>query len=151
MRKILSICLLFAGIAVYGQSTNEEQAIKQLLEKESSTWRSGDIKAHADCWKIQPYSRILVSLGDSTVLDVPPSVMIDPPANTLGRGGSSVNSNYMFAVHGDNAWVTHNEESTAKDGKKTYSYEMRILEKIDGNWKLVGQSIHLYSPSKSRH
>jgi hypothetical protein len=32
----------------------------------------------------------------------------------------------------------------AMDGKKSYSYEIRILEKIDGQWKLVGQSIHLY-------
>jgi len=27
---------------------------------------------------------------------------------------------------------------------KTYSHEIRLLEKINGNWKLVGQTIHVY-------
>lgn len=137
-------------VAGYCQTANEEEAIKQLLEKESSTWRSGDIKGHADCWHIQPYSRILVSTGDSTVFDVPPEVMVNPPSNSIGKGGTSVNTNYKIAIHGDNAWVSHNEESTSKDGRKSYSYEIRILEKINGQWKLVGQSIHVYKPKAKR-
>lgn len=64
----------------------------------------------------------------------------------MGDGGSSVNSNYKMSIHGDHAWVSHDEISTAKDGEKTYSHEIRILEKIDGQWKLVAQSIHAYLP-----
>jgi hypothetical protein len=45
---------------------------------------------------------------------------------------------------GTTAWVSHDEESTAKDGHKSYSAEIRLLEKIDGQWKLVGQSIQLH-------
>jgi hypothetical protein len=45
-------------------------------------------------------------------------------------------------VSGDNAWVSHDEESTSTEGVTTYTYEIRLLEKIDGEWKLVGQSIH---------
>ncbi len=41
-----------------GQKTDETAAIKTLLEKESVTWQSGDIKAHADCWHIQQNFRI---------------------------------------------------------------------------------------------
>jgi hypothetical protein len=130
-------------IAANSQSVTDEAAIKRLLEKESSTWRAGDIEGHAACWKIQPYSKILVSTGDSVVLDIPPDVMIHPPTNMVGKGGTSVNSNYKMSIHGNNAWVSHNEESTAIDGKKTYSYEIRMLEKIKGQWKLVGQSIHI--------
>ena len=147
MKKMVLFFMItsLAHIA-YSQNTDESQAVKQLLEKESATWRSGDIKAHADCWFIQPYSRILVSLGDSTVLDVPPNTMINPPVTMMGRGGSSINTNYKMNINGNNAWVSHNEESTAKDGKKSYSYEFRILEKINGQWKLVGESIHIYKP-----
>ena len=32
-------------------SFNDEENIKKVLEKESATWRSGDIKAHASCWE----------------------------------------------------------------------------------------------------
>ena len=125
---------------------NDSTLIQQLLEKESATWRAGDFQGHSDCWHIQPYSRILVSNAVSgKTYDVPPALMKDPGAK-MGDGGSSVKSNYKMSIHGDNAWVSHEEVSTAKDGTNTFSHEIRILEKVDGQWKLVGQSIHIFVP-----
>ena len=125
---------------------NEEAIIKKLLEKESATWRAADAKGHADCWHIKPYSRILVSTAQGLTFDVSPAAMIDTSASNLGHGGVSVNSNYKMMIKRKSAWVSHNEESTDKEGKKTYSYEIRLLEKIKGQWKLTGQSIHIYKP-----
>ena len=146
--KLKPLLLILAATVLFScnKKTDETAAIKTLLEKESATWRAGDSKAHADCWHIQPYSTILVSTADGVTINVPPSVMTDPPAASIGHGGNAVNSNYKMSIHDDNAWVSHNEESTSKDGKKSYSYEIRMLEKIKGEWKLVGQSIHLYQP-----
>ena len=62
---------------------------------------------------------------------------------TNPSGGFAVNSNYKMSIHGNNAFVSHDEISTTKDGKKSLSYEIRLLEKINGEWKLVGQSIHI--------
>lgn len=124
---------------------DESAAIRQLLEKESATWRAGDFKAHAECWHIQPYSRILISTPEGKTYDVAPALMHDPNA-PMGDGGSSVNSNYRMSIHGDYAWVSHEEVSTAKDGVQTFSHEVRMLEKVEGQWKLVGQSIHAYNP-----
>lgn len=122
----------------------ESKSIIRLLEKESATYRSGDNKAHASCWQIQPYSRILVSSVDGKTTDVPPANMVKISNGNLGPGGSSSNSNYKISIKKNSAWVSHDEISIAKDGKKTYSYEIRILEKIKKEWKLVGQSIHAY-------
>lgn len=122
---------------------NDETAIRQLLEKESATWRAGDYAAHAACWHIRPYSRIVVSTPEGKVIDVPPQLMHDPKAE-MGDGGASENSNYRMRIDRDQAWVTHDEISMDKDGAKTYSHEFRMLEKIDGAWKLVAQSIHQY-------
>jgi hypothetical protein len=144
MKLNIAICLLCFLFYSCIKKADESEAIKRLLEKESATWRSGDVKAHADCWKIQPYSRILVSNAEGKTFDVPPDEMIHPSPNSMGKGGSSINTNYKISIHGNNAWVSHDEESTAKDGKKSYSYEIRLIEKIDGSWKLVGQSIHVY-------
>jgi hypothetical protein len=124
------------------QPMDDTAAIKQVLERESATWRAGDVPGHAACWHIQPYSRILVSTGDGQALDIPPAQML-APSPSMGQGGAAVNTNYKMHVAGNTAWVSHDEESTAKDGQKTYSYELRLLEKIDNQWKLVGQSIHL--------
>ena len=144
------ICLAFLFAALFfkspGQRIDDQLAIKKLLEKESATWRSGDVNGHASCWHIQPYSRILVSTGD-TVLDIPPAMIANPSAKSMGKGGTSINSNYKMSIHRNDAWVSHDEESTSADGKKTYSYEIRLLEKIKGQWKLVGQSIHIYKRS----
>ena len=146
MKKMFFL-FLFMGMSIYAycQNSADKDAIIKLLEKESATWRSGDVKEHADCWYIEPYSRILVSAADGSMFDVPPQNMIDPAPGMMGKGGTSANSNYKMSIHGNDAWVSHDEESTATDGKKSYSSEIRILEKIKGRWKLVAQSIHLYN------
>jgi len=143
--KILFTLLASVLLLSFRKQTDDETAIKRLLEKESATWRSGDAKAHADCWHIQSYSKILVSTPDGRTFDIPPENMMKP-SSSMGNGGVAINSNYKMSIHGINAWVSHDEESTAKDGKKTYSHEIRILEKINDEWKLVGQSIHIYNP-----
>jgi hypothetical protein len=146
MKCILRLSLFTSLIFLSCQhKTDESAAIKKVLEKESATWRAGDFKGHADCWQIQPYSRILVSTTDGNTYDVDPENINNPKA-AMGNGGVSVNTNYKMNLTGNNAWVSHNEESTSKEGKKTFSYEIRILEKINGQWKLVAQSIHLYNP-----
>jgi len=132
-------CLIFLSC---NPQADESQAIKSLLEKESATWRSGDSKAHAACWHIQPYSKILISTAEGKMLDIPAEDIVKPIANA--SGGTSKNTNYKMSIHDDNAWVSHDEVSIAKNGKKNYSQEIRLLEKINGNWKLVGQSIHAY-------
>ncbi len=146
MQKTLLLFIsTFLSIFIQAQSP-DTTAIKALLEKEAATWRSGDVKGHADCWHIQPYSRILVSTTDGNCYDVPPGQVINPAPGSMGKGGQALLSNFRFSIHDEHAWVSHDEISTAADGSKSYSHEIRILEKIKGEWKLVGQSIHLYKP-----
>nr|WP_315207961.1 endo-arabinase [uncultured Flavobacterium sp.] len=137
--------ILIINMVSYSQNSDEAAVIKKLLEKESATWRAADSKGHSECWHIQPYSRILISTPEGVTLDIPPTAMINTNPNAMGNGGFSVNTNYKMSINGNSAWVSHDEESTAKDGKKTFSYEIRLLEKIEGQWKLVGQSIHIYN------
>lgn len=142
----ITVLLLLVLAQAQAQPLNDSVAIRLLLEKESATWRSGDIAAHAACWQIRPYSRIFISTGDSTVIDVPPAMMLNPPPGSAGKGGYSINTNYKMGITHNTAWVSHHEESVATNGKRTYSYEIRLLEKVKGQWKLVGQSIHIYKP-----
>ncbi len=143
---ILFAIIFLVAASAHAQSSNDTMAIKQLLAKEAATWRSGDVKAHAECWHIQPYSQTLVSLADGKAFVVPASVMANPSANVGGKGGYATAFNFNFSVHGNDAWVSHDEVSTAVDSTKSYSHELRILEKINGEWKMVAQSIHLYKP-----
>lgn len=145
MKCHLTFYLLIAiSLTGYSQNKEESELIKKLLEKESATWRAQDSKGHSDCWYIQPYSRILVSTPKGETFDVPPAAMMNTKPEAMGNGGFAINTNYKMSIKGKTAWVSHDEESTAKDGKKTFSYEIRLLEKIKNKWKLVGQSIHIY-------
>jgi hypothetical protein len=140
--KIFQLFIIAAFTISCNHKSDAQKEIVKLLEKESATWQAGDIKAHADCWHIQPYSRILVSTADGAIIDVPPEKMINP--TKMGNGGVSVQTNYIMNISGNNAWVSHDEESTSKNGEKSFTSEFRILEKINNEWKLVGQSIHVY-------
>ncbi|MDO6474113.1 nuclear transport factor 2 family protein [Alteromonas sp. 1_MG-2023] len=142
--KFLIAGLLLVSTTAFASYTTDEAEIIALLEKESATWRSGDLEAHASCWNIQPYSRILVSNANGSVMDIPPQVIVAPPPGSAGQGGTFEHTDYRFSVVGDSAWVSHHEVATAADGDKTYSYEIRLLERFDNEWKLVGQSIHIY-------
>lgn len=141
--KLSTLLIGLFSLGSNAQTTESENIIK-VLEKESATWRSGDSKAHASCWHIQPYSRILVSTTDGKTYDVPAEEMVKI-SDAAGPGGSAINTNYKMNINGNTAWVSHNEASTAKDGVISYSYEIRLLEKINNEWKLVGQSIHMYN------
>jgi len=141
---IIPLCILSCKAA-----KDESENIKQLLEKESATWRSGDSKAHASCWYIQPYSKILISTADGDCFDVPPNKMTEISENNSAPGGSSINTNYKISINKKTAWVSHDEVSTAQNGSKTYSHEIRLLEKINNEWKIVGQSIHAYKPEEN--
>jgi TolB protein len=143
-----SLLLIFSLTIIHGQLSQDSVAIVRLLQKEAATWRSGDIKAHADCWQVRPYSRILASTADGRNLDIAPSIIVNPPANLAGNGGHAVLSNFKMSINSDNAWVSHDEVSISKDGKEAYTREFRMLEKVNSQWKLVGQSTHSYTPSK---
>lgn len=142
--------ILLSGLVLASCSTTQKNtaAIKALLDREAATWRAGDVQAHASCWVIRPYSTILVSTADGKCFEVPPDLMIHPSASSMGHGGTSTRSNYKFSIHGKAAWVSHDEVSESPDGKKSYSHEIRMLEKVHHQWKLVGQSIQLYVPEK---
>jgi TolB protein len=147
--KILFLALL---LLLVGQAYSQQDsvAIVQLLEKEGATWRLGDIKGHADCWADRPNGSIFISTADGRSLGLAPSVMINPTASMVGGGGFSIHSNYKMSIGGQTAWVSHDEVSIAKDGHETLSREVRLLEKIENKWKLVGQSAHFYKPEKPK-
>lgn len=143
--RILLLLVVSIPITSCLAQTADSTAIKTVLEKESATWRSGDGPAHASCWYIRPYSRILISTPEGATYDVPPANMTNL-ALPMGHGGSSQNSNYKLSINGNSAWVSHNEISLSTTGDKTYTYEFKMLEKINSAWKIVGESIHVYKP-----
>jgi hypothetical protein len=143
MKLALTLCLLLTYTFSYSQTNNDSIAIVKLLEKAATTFRSGDAKAYADCWHIQPYSIILISTADGKAISIPAEALAKP-SSAMGEGGYATVTNYRMSIHGDNGWTSFDEISTAKDGTESYSYEMWMVEKINGDWKFVAASMHFY-------
>jgi hypothetical protein len=140
-----SSCILFF-LLVFGKSgfcqTNDSTQIVRLLEKESSTFRSGDSAAHADCWKIEPFSTVIIITADKT-FSIPAEKLAHATKENMGKGETSKNSNYIMNIHGNNALVTHHETSTTPSGVVSNTFEVRMLEKVNNDWKLTGQIIQV--------
>lgn len=142
--KRIWIFLFTAALAMKGFSqTNDSTAIVQLLEKESSTWRSGDSAAHATCWKIESYSTVIIVTAEGKTFSIPANKVANAPKENMGNGGTSKNSNYRMSIKGNTALVTHDETSTSVTGTTNHTFEVRMLEKINGEWKLTGQIIQV--------
>jgi hypothetical protein len=143
MKYILTFCLLSISAFAHSQSNNDSVGIVKLLEKAAITFRSGDAKAYADCWHIQPYSVILISTADGKAISIPAEALAKS-SSAMGQGGYVTVTNYKMSIHGDNGWTSFDEVSTAKDGTQSYSYEIWMVEKINDEWKLVAASMHFY-------
>jgi TolB protein len=151
MQKILFLFLFsLVFVPTKAQMSQDSVAIIRLLEKEGLTWRLGDIKAHADCWADRPNGIILMSMADGRSMKLSPSLIINPSESMVGKGGMVVHSNHKMSFDNKTAWVAHDEVSIDKEGKESLSREVRLLEKIAGQWKLVGQSAHFYNPEKPK-
>jgi hypothetical protein len=142
----LSIALLSAT-AVFAQSA-DEAAIKKVIEAETAAFQVGELELWKSFWQIQPYTRALSTRADGVHFDITQEMLKNPPQGVLGRGSSCVNTNYLIHIstNGDMAWSSFDQVETRKDSTKAYAHQMRILEKINGAWKLVGSSVHWYKP-----
>jgi hypothetical protein len=143
MKFTLALCLLLISTFAHSQTNNDSAAIVKLLEKAAVTYRSGDGKAYADCWHVQPYSVIFISTADGKSMEIPAQAL-GKSSSASGPGGFATATNYRMSIHTDNGWTSFDEISTSKDGAKTYSHEVWMVEKINGEWKLVAASMHFY-------
>ncbi len=148
--SFLIIVLSILVTNIYCQSGEDSLAIVQLLDKESKTWRMGDIKGHAECWQERPYNRIWVTTIDGNTIDVPPSMIINPSTSSTNTGGIAVLTNHKMNIYDGKAWVNHEEVSINTEGKESHSHEIRFLEKVGTQWKFIGQSMYIYNPEEPK-
>lgn len=152
MKKVLSSILLLLPITMLlGQAVNDTTLIKQLLSKEGIAWRTADVEAFKSCWQQRPYNTVLVSTTNGRVLDLNPNFILNASAASMGGGGFSVHTNFVFSIHDNSAWVKHDEVSISKTGERAFTKEIRFLEKVNGQWKLVGQTGLGYVPVKENN
>ena len=146
-KHILTALIFWAmSITAMHAQTTDETAIKKVCEAETRTWLDADKKGHDACWHLQPYSMVMVSLPDGTFISVSGTDINATEEKAMGGGGTFANTNYVVKINGNNAWTTFDQAGADDKGNKKTSKELRILEKVDGTWKIVVMNAHLYTP-----
>jgi ketosteroid isomerase-like protein len=121
------------------QMQTDEAAIKTVCTDFSEQWdkrnRSGVMAHLADVPYASRYFPNNSYNGSATIREAFEKAMDDSPAPT---GVKRERSNWQLKPLGDrHYWATFSQVITAPDGSVKYGKEANLLEKIDGQWKLV--------------
>jgi hypothetical protein len=127
----------------------EAAAIRDVIERQAAAFWAKDFQLWADTWVHAPYIRRLgwsdaagvssVEGWDAIGSRMRNNMAEDPKPNpTPAR---LVRERFNFRIYGDVAWVTFEQHGVAT-GEPRFdmpglSYETRILEKHDGQWKVA--------------
>ena len=155
MNKV-NIILLSMGLMGLGQllenftagSTEDEKAkIMAIIEQESKAFWDKNFEGYANCWAHRDYVRTMGWWADGGVTVVEgweergQRTKKHMVANPEPNPQNPVRKNLNIRITEKMAWVTFDQYGKDTDDPMFdmpgLSRETRILEKIDGNWKIV--------------
>lgn len=131
------------------ESDEEKAVIMEVIQRESAAFWEKDFEKWSDCWVHEPYVRVMgwweaggisVTEGWNSLSSSMKKLMEDnpqpnPTAELLRR------DNINMRILGNMAMVTFNQHGLDTGDKRMdmpgLSYETRVLEKQDGNWKII--------------
>lgn len=126
---------------------SDEEAIRQTCENETKYYHEADVKnweaqwsnkAHAEYQSQYLNELIKTPFAKNEVL----SGMMNSVSKTIKSDGLvSKMTDFEARINGNMAWATYTQEDFKGETSATKSRQLRILEKINGLWKIVGLSI----------
>jgi ketosteroid isomerase-like protein len=144
MKIFIALLLATCTLCLQAQSP-DEIAIKKLIHDETLAFSKGDLDAFMACYANKPYTHFSAMTGapGAAVLIAADGwetirAAFKPYFESAEGKAMSANfvqpnrSDWMIEVRGNTAWAKYNQ--SAASGK---SLELRVLEKIDGQWKMV--------------
>lgn len=144
----IQIYLLLAATVVLSQTTPEEQQIVQFIEFETNEFLyKSKAQVVSENWVMDDCTLTNVTdpYGNAKQFDLTVSISqtnIPPPNHAKAR-----KYNFGFLIRGNMAFVTCDQEVTFPDTPDIlYSKEYRVLEKVNGQWKIHQLSVHHFQP-----
>lgn len=127
--------LSFAGIA-----QDDKAAIKEVIAKETIAFLNVDYKKWSDCWLKVPYA--YWSYSDSTTIsrtegwDLMNKTFADYFKNARPSSGKVSNEWIEFRIYENGAYVRF-AQKVIDEYETSETSQIRILEKKEGQWKVV--------------
>lgn len=143
------------------ETEREKIAIKAVIAKETEAYYKQDFETWQSTYVNKPWFRsygywegypdkVRYFNGFDTLKNFKKKQFTEN--RTLWIGSTEERSNENIRIHGDMAWYTFDQVSYEKDTRKVLgrSVETRILEKLDGEWKIAYLGFH-YLPEKNNN
>jgi hypothetical protein len=129
----------------------EEEAIKQVIEGENAAFNAGDTEKARSFFHFQPYNRGMLTLLNGVTLYKAGEEFNNFYKDLKPNNIVATHTNYNIKITGNTAWETNLQTQRDKADNKVLltSHQMRCLEKINGNWKMVTLSGHDMKPQLS--
>ena len=163
MKKYLIALIAFSFLA--GASCqqkidvpNEEEAIKAVIKQEIALWLDQDYIPESDFVRKVDYAIVINNNGNNHELIVGwEGILAKIKESSEGDWSELSNGkiecrDFHIKVYGDVAWAVYYEQLTGEWKGEPFDIthtKVTILEKVDGNWKLVLNSITRLDPCET--
>ncbi|MEO1484802.1 MAG: hypothetical protein AAFU57_03575 [Bacteroidota bacterium] len=141
MKLLFLSAVLFGTVAVAQNATSlEETKIKKVILAETMAYEQESMDAWEDTVTKSTNMTFVYGLADGTRGHINGYDNIKTLVQEWMDGEEDTyefieRSNWNIKINGNQAWATFREKATV-NGQTTIGEEIRILEKIDGKWKL---------------
>jgi len=130
---------------VFAQTNTDEEAIKKVIIDEADAWIRHDVQGWASAWIDSPVTSVANNGGPGIVIyrkgfaelkQIEEKRATLPPSTTLDS-----REDWHIRVVGNMAWARHIQHFTLqKTNTKLTGFDLKVLEKIDGQWKISTSS-----------
>lgn len=146
---LLIFTLFIISLSAQTPSVNEEEAIKKVVTGATDAYCKRDFKAWADSYIDAPTTSTIITPNNN-----PGSMRVTSDFQKISKGMKSWMEaspqsemqvtncdNWLFRINGNMASISYDEYNVmVKTGAKIKSRELRVLEKVNGQWKISTQS-----------
>ncbi|MBW8638945.1 LuxR C-terminal-related transcriptional regulator [Hoeflea sp. WL0058] len=132
----------------HNAQSGDREAIIAIIEAETEAWLRSDTSGWADCWVQAPHAqhiiarpsvgaRVLYGFDEIAAYFTP---LIEAFSSQSERPHDVRRENWRISIRGDMAWATFEQYiplDAGEDGAPGRHNQMRILERVDGAWKIA--------------
>jgi hypothetical protein len=124
---------------------SDEEAIRQRIQEETDDFCKMSIadlsRKH---WILDDKTFKVVTLSDGlTFLHKKDDILQDISIPPAGHA-TTEKADYIISITGNTAYAYHHETATLENGVKLTAHQVRILEKVDGVWKIHASTVLQY-------
>ena len=142
MKTFLLAVAVWLGTVTGSLAQSDQEAIKRVLRDETEGFFKRDKARWAGAWAHKPYVHFAANLygGDFMLIkgwnNLEKQFANQFKSSKLTDKVTVQNGNYTIHQNGSMAFVTYDQTLLDSHGKTT-SKESRVLEKLDGRWKII--------------